>query len=103
MQQTFTDTVAVNSVGSPVLLDVGDGNTFYTNRIQIPNTGASVVKIYLTEADFDADQSFLDLSATTGFYDGDMKVAGVFWARSVDVGGTDITFVVYRHVNPKVT
>lgn len=98
MQRTITRTVTVNTTGGAVELNAGDGHAFYTERVQISNTGANVVNFYLTEEDFDADESFVDLAAMSGFFDGDMQVAGRFWARS-NSGDTVITFVGYRHNN----
>lgn len=51
-----------------------------TKHVQISNDGANALRVYFTKADFDADAAFgatdgfIQLAASTGFYEGPAEI-----------------------------
>lgn len=67
---------------------------FTSKYLQVSNEGGTVLRIYFTEEDFTADANYLELAATTGFFEGPAEVQKV-WFRAV-VGPTNVVAVFYQ-------
>lgn len=46
-----------------------------TNFLQVANEGANIVRIYFTKSDYDADVNYVELAATTGYFEGPVEIA----------------------------
>lgn len=75
-----------------------------TSRLRISNEGANIVRLYFTQEDFDADDEFIELAATTGFFEGDVEVGGatngetpLYFLRSL-VGDSDPVVVLEQYL-----
>ena len=71
--------------------------------LQVSNEGANELRLYFTEADYDADENYVSLAATTGYFDGPVELGGSIpgpngrdqlWLRSV-TGDTTAVVVWY--------
>lgn len=79
----------------PTVSTSGDIFQFPTalRRIQISNEGANVLRIYRRAVDFTNDANYIDLPASTGFYDGP-HVGRSIWLRA-NGGSTSVIMTVY--------
>lgn len=75
-----------------------------TSRLRISNEGANVVRLYFTKEDFDNNDEFIELAATTGFFEADVEVGGatnsetpVYFLRSL-VGDSDPVVVLEQYL-----
>lgn len=65
-----------------------------TVRLQISNEGANVLRVYFNQQDFDADADYLELAASTGFFDGPVEIPDRYFLRAVG-GATDVVALEY--------
>ena len=72
-----------------------------TKWVQVSNEGANALRIFFTSADFDAAEGYIELAASTGFYEGPAEI-GVggpngrdkLWLKGVG-GDADVVLVWY--------
>jgi len=98
---TAANSNAITTTGQEVdirMRDVtgfGARGPFVTKWVQISNEGSNVLRVYFTLVDFNANDTdgFIDLPATTGFYEGPAETTAI-WLRGVG-GSTDVVLIGY--------
>ncbi len=66
-----------------------------TKFIQLSNEGANVLRLYFTEEDFDADANYVELVATSGFFEGPVETDRYF-LRAVTAPTAVVVVEYYR-------
>lgn len=71
--------------------------TTQSQWLRITNEGANPLEIYFSQEDFDADENFCSLPATTGLFEGPYETKAV-WLKS-DTGDTTACIVPALRLN----
>lgn len=79
------------SVATTGLGDLGFTLPGVTKGLVVSNEGAFALRMYFTLADYTADANYIELAATTGYYDQPDEVH-TLWFRAV--GGTTTPVVI---------
>ena len=65
-----------------------------TKYLQIANEGASSVRLYFSQADFDGDTNYIELSASDGFFEGPVEASRIWFKAS---GGSSDPLVLVAY------
>ena len=73
------------------------GLTSQTNFLKIRNTGANVLRFYVSQEDFDADANFISIAGSGGLEEGPYEMGRV-WLRAVS-SSTTVEIIAFLRRN----
>jgi len=63
--------------------------------LQISNEGGNIVRVYFSEADYTADANYIELEATTGYFEGPVELRGNNLYLRAQTAASDPVVVVF--------